>query len=63
MFAAYVVPFVANILFALLARDEGAIPLTILVFSVATLGLLGTGIVMLAVRAMNKTQVALTGVG
>ncbi|MEM8865187.1 MAG: serine/threonine-protein kinase [Planctomycetota bacterium] len=59
--AAYVVPFVSNILFALLVRDESAIPLTFLVLSVATLGLFGTAIVFIATRAMTKTQVALTG--
>ncbi|MEM6329224.1 MAG: serine/threonine-protein kinase [Planctomycetota bacterium] len=62
--AAYVVPFVANVLFALLlVGNSDALPLVSLVLGVAMLGLLGTGVVFMATRAMTKTQVLLTGRG
>lgn len=61
--AAYVVPIVANFLFALLMTDDSAIPLMLLVASVSTLGIFGTLIVFVAYRAITKIQVALTGRG
>ena len=59
--AAYVVPFAANILWALLVSEGGAIPLQSLILSLAFLGLAGTAVVRVATGAMAKTQTVLTG--
>ncbi len=60
-FTALLIPFLAMMLFALVTREGGAIPLSSLIFSVALAGLAGFPIVRVATGAMAATQTALVG--
>ena len=51
---AYVIPFVASMLFGLLFHEQGVIPLSSLMCALAILGMVGTGIVRIATGAMAK---------